>query len=250
MKKQSDRRAQIIYGTRAILEALEQGKELEKILVQKGHQSVNVGDIIKLAHEAHVPYQLVPKEKFERLGNSNHQGVLAFVSPIYFGSVEEIVPAVYEKGETPLLLLLDRVTDVRNFGAICRTALAAGVHAIIIPDRGSAAINEDAVKTSAGALLTLPVCRSFKLKQTIEFLKDSGLQLVGCTEKSSTALTALDFTVPTCIVMGSEEDGISPEYLKLCDHRALIPMANQMASLNVSVAAGIILYETVRQRLG
>lgn len=249
MKKNTVDKSQMIYGTRAILEALEKGKELEKILIHRGHESLQVGEIIKLAYEHKVPYQFVPREKFHLMGDSNHQGVLAFLSPIHYQPVEEIVAATYEKGEIPLILVLDRVTDVRNFGAICRSALAASVHAVVIPDRGSARLNEDAVKTSAGALLTIPVCRSFNMKLTLEYLKDSGLQLIACTEKTDTLIADLDYTAPTAIIMGSEEDGISDEYLKKCDVRAKIPMLNQMGSLNVSVACGIILYEAGKQRL-
>lgn len=248
MKKQIDK-SQIIYGTRAIMEALQKGKELEKILIQKAHQSLQVNEIIKLAYEYKVPYQFVPKEKFWSLGDSTHQGVLAYISPIIYQPVEEILTSVYERGEVPCIVVLDRVTDVRNFGAICRSALAAGVHAVVIPDRGSARINEDAVKTSAGALLTIPVCRSFNLKETLEYLKNSGLQILACTEKGERFIDAPDYTIPTAIMMGSEEDGISPEYLKFADEQVKIPMLNQMGSLNVSVACGIILYELVKQRM-
>ena len=249
MNKKHFDKSQVIYGTRAIMEALEKGKELEKILIQKGVQGNIVNDIIRIAYEAKVPYQFVPKEKFYDFGKANHQGVVAFISPVQFQYVEDILPMVYEQGRTPLVLVLDRVTDVRNFGAICRSALAASVDVVVIPDRGSARISEDAVKTSAGALLTVPVCRSFNLKQTLDYLKDSGLQLVGCTEKGNVNISKVDFNVPTAILMGSEEDGISPEYLKKCDAKASIPLLNQIGSLNVSVSAGIILYEVARQRL-
>lgn len=247
-KKHIDK-SQLIYGTRAIMEALEKGKELEKILIQKGVQGDVVGEIIRIAYEAKVPYQFVPREKFYDFGNANHQGVVAYISPVQFQFVEDIIPMVYEQGRTPLVLVLDRVTDVRNFGAICRSALAGSVDVVVIPDRGSARISEDAVKTSAGALLTVPVCRSFNMKITLDYLKDSGLQIVGCTEKGDREISKIDFSIPTAIIMGSEEDGISPEYLKKCDAKAKIPMLNQIGSLNVSVSAGIILYEVAKQRL-
>jgi 23S rRNA (guanosine2251-2'-O)-methyltransferase len=196
-----------------------------------------------------VPFQAVPTEKLNRVTRKNHQGVISYISPISYHSIEDVLPSLYEAGKTPLLLILDRVTDVRNFGAIARTAECAGVDAIIIPSRGGALISADAVKTSTGALHKIPVCREDNLKTTIEFLTNSGVQIVGCTEKTDDLLYSVDLTLPTAIIMGSEENGISPEYLKRCDARAKIPMAGTIGSLNVSVSAGILLYEVIRQRL-
>ncbi len=183
-----------------------------------------------------------------RLTRKNHQGVFAFISPISFHSIENLLPQIYEAGKTPLLLILDRVTDVRNFGAIARSAECAGVDAIIVPEKGAAQMNADAVKTSAGALHRIPVCREKYLDYVIKFLQESGVKVVGCTEKGSQSLFDISMTEPTAIIMGSEEDGISPAFLKTVDAKAFIPMAGDIGSLNVSVSAGIIIYEAVRQR--
>ena len=205
-------------------------------------------ELWQLVRAHKVNYKHVPVEKLNRLTRKNHQGVFAFISPINFHKTDNVIQDVFEKGENPLFLILDRVTDVRNFGAIVRTAECSGVQAVIVPEKGSAAINGDALKTSAGALHNIPICREFNLKATIEYLKNCGLQIVGCTEKTDDMIYQPDFSVPTAIIMGSEEDGISPEYLKLCDHKAKIPMNGTIGSLNVSVSAGVILYEAVRQR--
>ena len=210
------------------------------------------GDIFhelrELVKKHRVNYKHVPVEKLNRLTRKNHQGVFAFVSPISFHRTENVIPQLFEEGKIPLFLILDRVTDVRNFGAIVRSAECSGVHAIIVPERGSAAINGDAMKTSAGALSSVPICREFNLKATIDFLKNSGIQVVACTEKTEDLIYAPDYTIPTAIILGSEEDGISEEYLKLCAHKTKIPMIGNIGSLNVSVSAGVILYEVVRQR--
>jgi len=244
-KKESN---QLVFGIRAMIEAILAGKEIESLFIQKGIKGDLLLELRTLITEREINFQIVPIEKLDRLTTKNHQGVAGFISPIDFQKIDLLLPTIYEKGETPLLLILDRVTDVRNFGAIVRTALCAGVHAIIIPSRGSAQINPDAIKTSAGALYKLPICREINLKSTISFLKDSGLQIIGCTEKTKSLLYESDFKVPTAIILGSEEDGISGEYLAMCDSRALIPLEGDLSSLNVSVAAGVILYEAVRQR--
>ena len=205
-------------------------------------------ELWQLVRTHKVNYKHVPVEKLNRLTRKNHQGVFAFISPINFHKTDNVIQDVFEKGENPLFIILDRVTDVRNFGAIIRTAECSGVQAVIVPEKGSAAINGDALKTSAGALHNIPICREFNLKATIEYLKNCGLQIVGCTEKTDDMIYQPDFSVPTAIIMGSEKDGISPEYLKLCDHKAKIPINGTISSLNVSVSAGVILYEAVRQR--
>jgi 23S rRNA (guanosine2251-2'-O)-methyltransferase len=176
---------------------------------------------------------------------------VAFLSAITYAPLDNIVTGIFESGQTPLLLILDRITDVRNFGAIARNAECLGVHAIVIPSRGSAQVNGDALKTSAGALNLVPVCREPNLKDTIRYLQDSGIQIVACTEKAEQGVQEgkVDFTGPTAILMGSEEDGISPEYLKKADAQVKIPLVGQIGSLNVSVATGIVLYEAMRQRL-
>lgn len=237
-----------IYGIRAVIEAIREGKDIDKLIVQEGISGNLFSELKEICKEHRVPYQFVPAQKLNRLTRANHQGVIAFVSAITFHDLETTLQGIFESGKVPLLLILDRITDVRNFGAICRTAECAGVQAVIIPSRGAAQINADAVKTSAGAIHKLPLCRSSNLKETIFYLKDSGVQIVGCTEKTNHLYTTVDMTVPTAVVMGSEENGISPEYLKLCDKKAKLPLLGTIESLNVSVSAGIILYEAVRQR--
>ncbi|QEC53270.1 23S rRNA (guanosine2251-2'-O)-methyltransferase [Anseongella ginsenosidimutans] len=238
-----------IFGIRAVMEAIESGKEIDSLYVQKGTAGSLYRDLRKIASEYDLTIQTVPPEKLRYLGDKNHQGVVAFISPVEFHKLEQLIPAIYERGEVPLILILDRITDVRNFGAISRSAECLGVHGIVIPRKGAAQVNADAVKTSAGALLSIPVCRERNLKNSIVFLRESGLQVVACTEKSQNYPSAMDFTAPTAIILGSEEDGISGEYLKLADDAVKIPMKGTIASLNVAVAAGVILYETIRQRL-
>ena len=208
-----------------------------------------MAELNKEIKELSIPIQFVPAEKLNHLVKAkNHQGVVAVLSPIGYQNLEDIIPTIFESGETPLLLILDRITDVRNLGAIARSAECSGVHAIIVPNRGSGQINSDAVKSSAGAIFNIPVCRSENLKHTIDMLKKSGLSIIACTEKTDKTIYKTDFTLPTAIVLGSEEDGISAEYLRLCDSQAMIPLFGKTESLNVSVSAGIILYEVIRQR--
>jgi 23S rRNA (guanosine2251-2'-O)-methyltransferase len=241
----------MIFGSRPILEAMLAGKTLEKIFLLRGAKNPTTDEILAEAKNYDVPVVTVPVEKLNNLTRKNHQGAVAFISPISYQPLEEIVTALFEKGKDPLLLILDRVTDVRNFGSIARNAECLGVDAIIIPSRGGAQINADAMKTSAGALNLLPVCREPNLKQTIDYLKDYGVQIVACTEKTEHNLSDgnLDMVGPTAIIMGSEEDGISEEYLRRADAKVRIPLMGQIGSLNVSVATGIILYEAMSQRL-
>ncbi|WP_026461601.1 23S rRNA (guanosine(2251)-2'-O)-methyltransferase RlmB [Adhaeribacter aquaticus] len=250
-RSESAEKIEMIFGLRPILEALNAGKGLERIYLQKGQKNSITQDITELAHRANVPVALVPPEKLDTLTRKNHQGAIAYLAAITYMPLDNIVADIYEKGKVPLLLILDRITDVRNFGAIARNAECLGVDAIVIPSRGAAQVNGDALKTSAGALNVIPVCRENNLKDTLHFLQQSGIQIVACTEKSDTDITSsqLDFTGPTAILMGSEEDGISPEYLKKADVRVKIPMIGQISSLNVSVASGIMLFEVLRQRL-
>lgn len=240
----------LIFGMRAVIEALEAGKDIEKILIQKGLSNELYNQLRQTLSGQTVPIQFVPPEKLKRLTDKNHQGVIAYLTEINYYTADALLAEVFEKGNTPLVLILDRVTDVRNFGAIARGAECAGVDFIIIPSRGAAQINGDAIKTSAGALHRLKVCREDNLKTTLEFLKESGLQIVSCHEKTDALIYEADFTRPTAIIMGSEENGISQEYLKRSDKQVKIPMAGKIASLNVSVAAGIVLFEAVKQRLG
>lgn len=239
----------MIFGIRAVIEAINAGKEIDKILLQKGLSNELFGELRKTLVGKEIPYQFVPPEKLNRVTSKNHQGVIAFLANITYYRTEELLSSVFEKGKVPMVLLLDRITDVRNFGAIARSAECAGVDMIIIPSRGAAQINADAIKTSAGALHRIPVCREDNLKTTLEYLKESGLQVVACHEKTEKLIYDVNFALPTCIIMGSEEDGISGEYLKRSDLAAKIPMPGKIASLNVSVATGIVLFEAVHQRM-
>jgi len=239
----------MIFGIRAIIEAIEAGKEIDKILIKKGLKNELFGELSDLIKLRNLPTQQVPIEKLNRVTRKNHQGCIAFISPIEYQDAEEIVYRLFEEGKTPLVLVLDRVTDVRNFGAICRTAECAGVDAIIIPARGSAQINADMVKTSAGAILRVPICRSMNLKLTLQMLANSGITLIGGTEKAQASIYDADLSIPAAIIMGSEEDGISPEYLKMCNSTCQIPLQGEIASLNVGSATAVVLFEAVRQRI-
>lgn len=249
MEKQSAQDNQMIYGIRAVLEVIESGKTIDKVLIQRGLG----GDLFKnffiKVRQNKIPFQYVPIERLNRLTRGNHQGVIAFISSIEYQDIYDIVPGLYEQGRVPFLLLLDKVTDVRNLGAIARSAECAGVDAIVLPLKGGAQINEDAVKTSAGALLKIPVCRHSNLVDVIDFLKESGIQVVAVTEKTQKYYFEKDFTAPTCLVMGNEYEGIAWDYLRLCDDSVKIPMTGTIESLNVSVATGIALFEVVKQRL-
>lgn len=237
-----------IFGIRAIIESINSGKEIDKLLIQKGLSNDLIKELLKIAKDHHVPISQVPIEKLNRLTRKNHQGAIAFISAVRYASLDNIIDQAYQEGREPFFLILDRVTDVRNFGAIARTAECAGLDGIIIPSRGSAAINSDAMKTSAGALNYIPVCRVDNLKTTITFLKESGIQIVACTEKTDQSIYEVNLNQPVAILLGSEEDGISPEYLKMTDIRGSIPMRGQIDSLNVSVSAAVAIYETIRQR--
>lgn len=240
---------EFIFGVHPIIEAIKAGREIERIWLQMGLHGPNIGELRKLIKKHEIVVQNVPVQKLNKISNRNHQGVIGFISPINFYNIEEIIPFVYENAQYPLFLVLDRISDVRNFGAICRTAECAGVDAIIIPNKGAAMIHADAMKTSAGALNRIRVCKSVNLKKTIQLLKDSGLKVVSCTEKTKDNIYTSDLNNPLCIIMGSEEDGISEELLSISDQKVKIPMQGEIGSLNVSVATAIVLYETLRQRL-
>jgi 23S rRNA (guanosine2251-2'-O)-methyltransferase len=238
----------IIYGFQPVVEAIKSGKVIDKLFVQKNlhpHKDQIVRQLSKL-HE--IPVQYVPKEKLNRLTYQNHQGLVAFVSAIEYTDIEVLLPGIFERGKIPFILVLDSVTDVRNFGAIARTAECAGVDAILIASKGAAQVNEVAVKTSAGALNRIPVCRNHNLKDAVTFLKQSGLKVFAATEKANTLYYMEDYKMPLAIIMGSEERGVSGEYLKLCDETVKIPLKGEIESLNVSVATGIVLFEVVKQR--
>lgn len=237
-----------LFGIRPLIEAIEAGKTIDRIFMQRGLRGENVKELLQLLRERGLHYQQVPIEKLNRLTKKNHQGIVAFMTHVEYQPIEAVLPGIYEKGEEPLLIMLDRVTDVRNFGAIARSAECLGGHALIVPQRGMAPANGDAVKSSAGALLRLPICREANLKSSLQFLKDSGVQLLAVTEKGKQSVHEADLDGPICLLMGSEEDGISPEYLKMAHQQVFIPMIGHTASLNVSVSAGILLAEVQRQR--
>ena len=238
-----------IFGIRAVMEAIESGKQIDKVMVRNDLNGQLAGELFNLLRANDIRPQRVPEQKLNRITRKNHQGVIAFVSAVNYYSLRQVVPTLFEDGILPMLVVLDGITDVRNFGAIARTAECCGVNAIVIPERGSAGVNADAVKTSAGALLHLPVCRERSLKESVEYLKLSGYTIVAASEKADINYTKADFTGPVAIVMGAEDVGISPEILSLCDNMVSIPMFGHIGSLNVSVAAGVMLYEAVRQRL-
>ena len=248
-KQQRKEDDSLIFGIRPIIEAVKSGKEIDRLFVQSGLKNDLYNELMAVLKHHNVTFQYVPVEKLNRLTTKNHQGVAGFISSITYHKLQDIVPTIFESGKVPLILILDRITDVRNFGAIARTAECSGVQAIVIPAHGAAQINADAMKTSAGALNKIPVCREDSLKTVIDFLKECGLQIVSCTEKATDYYFQMDFTVPTAIILGSEENGISNEFLQKSDAKAKIPMMGEIGSLNVSVAAGIILYEAVSQRM-
>lgn len=239
---------QMVFGIRAVIEAIESGKEIESLFIQRGIAGSLIAELRELLRTRNIAFQQVPPEKLNRITQKNHQGVIGVISPITYQHIEDIIPAIYEKGEVPLVLILDGITDVRNLGAIARTAECAGVHALIVPKKGSAEINPDAIKTSAGALFNIPVCREDSLSKTARFLQESGLQLVASTEKTNDDIYTPNYTVPTAIILGAEDTGVSSDLIRTADHLAKIPMFGEIASLNVSVSAGVLIYEAIRQR--
>jgi 23S rRNA (guanosine2251-2'-O)-methyltransferase len=238
-----------IFGLRAIMEAIDAGKEIDKVLIKKGLQGDLSRELINKIKEAGIVSQWVPMEKLNRITMKNHQGAIALLSPISYYPLENLVAQVYEDGGVPLILILDGLTDTRNFGAIARTAECAGVNAIVIPERGSVSVNADAIKTSAGALMSIPVCRVANLAESVRYLKNCGFRVVGASEKGTDSYTAANYVHPTAIVMGAEDVGISRPVLNECDDLVSIPILGTIGSLNVSVAAGVMIYEAVRQRL-
>ncbi len=238
-----------IYGVHAVLEAINSHVIVNKIIVQKGLRNDQIEQVIQVAKQAKLSVQFIPKEAAVFPPHKNHQGVLALTSPIVYHRLENIIPQLFEEGKVPMILVLDHITDVRNFGAIARSAYCGGIHAIVIPEQGSAPVNDDAVKTSAGALLKIPVCRERNFKSVMELLNQSGITTIGFSEKANKELPFVDLTHPVAIIMGNEEKGLSSDVLKRCTLFTKIPMDAGVSSLNVSVAAGIAIYETVRQRM-
>lgn len=237
-----------IFGLRAVAEALESGRHIDKVLMRRDLSGDLARELTEQLKHYDIPVQKVPVEKLNRITMKNHQGVIALLAAVPYHKLDHVVPEIYEKGKTPFIVVLDGVTDTRNFGAIARTCECAGVDAIVIPDRGSASVTPDAMKTSAGALLYVPVCRVKDLAKAVESLRDYGIQTVAATEKADLNYTEVDMSVPTAIIMGAEETGISEDVLRRCDALAAIPINGKIGSLNVSVAAGILMYEVVRQR--
>lgn len=244
MKEKDD----FIFGLRPVMEALEAGKTIDKIFLQNALQGQIYAELKATLAKHKIRANYVPIEKLNRFTRKNHQGVVAFISDVPFYNIENLLPQIFEEGRTPFLLMLDRLTDVRNFGAICRTAECAGIDAIIIPEKGGAPINSDAIKTSAGALYNIKICKEKNLAHTVDFLQQSGVQVFAATEKAQKLIYDVDFSGPALIVMGNEETGISKEVLHHSDEKIKLPIQGKTQSLNVSVACGAILYEAVRQK--
>lgn len=242
-------RQQLIYGRHPVLEALQSGKPVDKVYLLQGTRGEFEKELRLACREHNVPMTMIPKEKLQRLIKGNHQGVAAQMAAAAYHKIEDLLPFIYEQGQTPLLLLLDGVTDVRNLGAIARSAEICGAHGIIIGHKNSAGLTPDAVKSSAGALSRLPVCREKSLVNTIEFLQNSGLQIAASDLQAKDELAQLDLTVPLCLVLGAEGEGISQGVANAADLRFRLPQVGHLNSFNVSVAAGIMLYESMKARL-
>lgn len=246
-RKKSD--DSIIFGVRAVIEAIKADREMNKILIQKGMNKDLFIELKEALKGKDFQLQFVPVQKLDGLTDGNHQGVIAYASPIEYGEIEPLVEKLLEEGKKPVVLVLDRITDVRNFGAIARTAECQGVDAILIPSKGSALVTADAIKTSAGALNRIPVCKTDNLKDSLFYIQQCGMRIVACTEKANVPLFEVNMRGSVAIILGSEEDGITSDLLNLADIKAKIPMKGHTASLNVSVSAGMILYERIRQEL-
>ncbi|HZL76950.1 MAG TPA: 23S rRNA (guanosine(2251)-2'-O)-methyltransferase RlmB [Bacteroidales bacterium] len=244
MQKESD----CIFGLRPVIEAIKAGKQIDRLLIKQGLQGQLYHELMSEVRNYGIAYQIVPVERIELVTRKNHQGVLAWLSVIEYQHIANLLPMIFEKGDDPLIVALDGVSDVRNFGAIARSAECLGAHAVLIPEKGSARITADAVKTSAGALHSFPVCREKSIVKSIEYLKESGLKIISATEKTGIEASKAQLTGPAVLILGSEEKGISRELLALTDQEIIIPMTGKIGSLNVSVAAGILIYEIIRQR--
>lgn len=237
-----------IFGLRAVIEAIKAGKQIDRLLIKQGLQGPLYHELMTEVRNNNISFQIVPNERIELVTRKNHQGVLAWLGLIEYQPVSGLLQSIYEKGEDPLVIILDGVSDVRNFGAIVRTAACMGAHSVIIPEKGSARIGADAIKASAGALHTFPVSREKSIVRTAEFLKNSGLRIITASEKAGKTISGSELKGPLALVMGSEDKGINRELLSLSDLQVRIPMEGTIGSLNVSVATGIVLYEIMRQR--
>ncbi|MEM1001502.1 MAG: 23S rRNA (guanosine(2251)-2'-O)-methyltransferase RlmB [Bacteroidota bacterium] len=239
----------IVYGLRAVIEAVQAEKPINKVFIQKGISGDLSRELEYLLRKKKTSTSYVPVERLNKLTTNNHQGAVALISPINFKNFDDLIEDILQNVETPLFLLLDQVTDVRNFGAIIRTAECTGVNAIIIPKTGSAPINSDTIKTSSGAAFNVPIAKVDHLKDAIYYLQASGIKIVAATEKGSDTIYDIDLNKGSAIIMGAEDKGISNSLLQLADHSAKLPIAGKIGSLNVSVACGVFLYEVLRQRL-
>lgn len=240
---------EMVFGIRAVIEAIQADKEIDKILVKRDLLNELSRELFEVLKGRDIVVQRVPGERLDRLTRKNHQGVIAFIPAVSYQRLEDIVPFVYEQGKSPFIVLLDGITDVRNFGAIARTCECAGVDAIVIPAKGSVTVNADAIKTSAGALHVLPVCKEKSITQSIRFLQESGVKVFAATEKATENYTEVKYEGPVAIVMGAEDVGVSMDNLRICDSMVKIPQFGTIGSLNVSVASSIMIYEVVRQRM-
>lgn len=238
----------VIFGLRPVLEAANAGAKISKVMIRQGLTGNLASELLGTLKHLNIPFQFLPNEAFSKYKDKNHQGVVAFTSAVGFQKIEELLPEIFKRKTNPLILILDRITDVRNFGAIVRTADCAGVDAIVVPAKGAAHIGSDAIKTSAGALYNIPVCRVGSLKMLCYELRDNGFRIISASEKGSKLIYDADLTGPLAIVMGAEDTGIHPDVLKLSNEVVRIPLHGRIESLNVSVATGVILYEAVRQR--
>ncbi|WP_100616304.1 23S rRNA (guanosine(2251)-2'-O)-methyltransferase RlmB [Confluentibacter citreus] len=240
----------LIFGIRAVIEAVNAGETIDKVFLQKGLKGDLFGELEAVLRHHSINSSYVPIEKLNRLTKGNHQGAVAQISPIEFHDLEALMMTVMESGKTPLFLLLDQLSDVRNFGAIIRTAECTGVNGIIIQKKGGAPVNGDTIKTSAGAVFKIPICKVDHIKDAVYYMQASGIKVIAATEKTDSTLYDISFIEPCAIIMGSEDRGINPSILKVVDAKAKLPLLGEIESLNVSVACGAFLYEVVRQRLG
>ena len=238
----------MIFGLRPVMEAIDAGREISKALLRKGLEGETYRDLLALLRQHNIPSQVVPVEKLSRVTRKNHQGVIAFVSPVEYTRIENLIPSLYENGETPFIVVCEGVTDVRNIGAIARSAECAGAHALLLPVKGSALLSAEAVKTSAGALNHIAVCRTERMKSTLVFLKNSGLKIIAATEKASDTYYQTDLSGPAALLLGAEDVGLPDEFLRIADVIVKIPVNGKISSLNVSAAAAVIMFEIVKQR--
>ena len=238
---------QMIFGLHPVMEAIDAGREISKILLRKGLEGDTYRQLAIAIKKHEIPSQTVPVEKLNRITRKNHQGVVAFVSPVEYVRIENLIPSLFENGENPFIVICEGVTDIRNIGAVARSAECAGAHAILLPAKGSAMLSADAVKASAGALNHIAVCRTDNLKSTLVFLKNSGLKIIAATEKSGNIYYNADLTGPVALMLGAEDTGISAEYLRIADITVKIPVNGHVSSLNVSAAAAVLMYEMVKQ---